>query len=204
MTVMRRFTLFSTAGLTLMLAIGLLLGYPAGLLTPRGNATPADNSAEAGFARDMKNHHAQAVQMGMIAHQKATNLAVRSMGADIALTQQAQIGMMDQWLTDWQLNRNSRAVPMAWMPDGAPPLQDGLMPGMATPEEMKALENATGPDVDRLFLQMMIKHHLGGIHMVDGVLEVSHNTDVVALALNMKQGQQGEITAMQQLQQAVK
>jgi uncharacterized protein (DUF305 family) len=204
MTTVRRFTLYSTAGLALMLVIGLILGYPAGLLTPRGNSTPADNSAEAGFARDMKNHHAQAVAMGMIAHQRATNLAVRTFGADIALTQQAQIGMMDQWLTDWHLNRNSTAAPMAWMPDGSPQLQDGLMPGMATPGEMKALENATGPDVDRLFLQMMIKHHLGGIHMVDGVLKLSHDPDVVALAQNMKEGQQGEITAMQQLQQAVK
>jgi uncharacterized protein (DUF305 family) len=203
MSTVRRFTLFSTAGLALMVAIGLLIGYPAGLLTPRSHNSPADNSAEAGFARDMKNHHAQAVEMGMIAHQKATNLAVRTLGADIALTQQAQIGMMDQWLTDWQLNRNSTAAPMSWMPD-KPQLDNGLMPGMATQEQMTALQNATGPEVDRLFLQMMIKHHLGGIHMVDGVLKVSHNPDVVALAENMKVGQQGEITAMQQLQQSVK
>jgi uncharacterized protein (DUF305 family) len=200
---MRKFTLYGTAGLAMMFVIGLLLGYTAGLLTPRGS-TPGDTSAEAGFARDMSRHHAQAVAMGMIAYQKATNLAVREMGGDIAATQQAQIGMMDQWLRDWHLDANGTAAPMSWMPDGQTTLDNGLMPGMATQEEMTALQNATGPDVDRLFLQMMIKHHLGGIHMVDGVLKVSKNSDVEYLAKSMKAGQQGEITAMQQLQQSVK
>jgi uncharacterized protein (DUF305 family) len=204
MSTLRRFTLFSTAGLALMLVVGLLLGYSAGLLTPRGNSTPGNTSAEAGFARDMSRHHAQAVAMGMIAYQKGSNLAVRTLGSDIASTQQAQIGMMDQWLRDWGLDANGTAAPMSWMPDGATQLQDGLMPGMATPEEMTALQNAQGADVDRLFLQMMIKHHLGGIHMVDGVLKVSKNADVVYLAGSMKVGQQGELTAMQQLQQSVK
>lgn len=201
---MRRFTLYSTAGLAIMLAIGLLLGYPAGLLTPRGHSTPGENSAEAGFARDMSRHHAQAVAMGMIEYQKGSNLAVRELGRDIALTQQAQIGMMDQWLRDWDLGANGTAAPMSWMPDGQTTLDNGLMPGMATPEEMTALQNATGSDVDRLFLQMMIKHHLGGIHMVDGVLKVSKNSDVDYLAQSMKTGQQGEITAMQELQRSVK
>jgi uncharacterized protein (DUF305 family) len=200
----RRFNLYSTAGLAIMLVIGLALGYSAGLLTPRGHSTPGETSAEAGFARDMSRHHAQAVAMGMIEYQKGSNLAVRELGRDIALTQQAQIGMMDQWLRDWDLGANGTAAPMSWMPDGQTTLDNGLMPGMATPEEMTALQNANGTDTDRLFLQMMIKHHLGGIHMVDGVLKVSDNPDVVYLAQSMKTGQQGEITAMQELQRSVK
>ncbi len=187
-----------------MLVIGLLLGFPAGMLTSRAHSTPGDTSAEAGFARDMKIHHAQAVQMGMIEYQKGSNLAVRTLGADIALTQQAQIGMMTQWLDDWGLGANGTTPPMSWMPDGASLVHDGLMPGMATPEQIKQLESATGPDVDRLFLQLMINHHLGGIHMVEGALKVVKDPDVIALAQNMKSGQQGEITAMQQLQQSVK
>lgn len=202
MTTNRRFTLFSTAGLSLMLVLGLLLGYAAGFITPRGS-TPADDSPEAGFARDMSAHHAQAVAMAMIAQQKGTNGVVRGFGVDIALTQQAQIGMMDQWLRDWELNLNSQADPMAWMPDGKQALEDGLMPGMATPQEMAALEAATGVEVDRLFLQMMIKHHLGGIHMVDGILKQSDHPDVTWLAKTMKSGQQGEITSMREIQKSI-
>lgn len=201
MTRTRRFTLFSTAGLALMLVIGLALGYAAGFLTPR--AHPADSSPEAGFARDMSAHHAQAVAMGIIAQRKGVNAAVRGIGLDVALTQQAQIGMMDQWLRDWELNSNTNAAPMSWMPDGANALDDGLMPGMATTEEMTALDKATGIEVDRLFLKLLINHHLGGIHMVDGVLKQSDHPDVVWLATAMKVGQQTEVTALQQLQKSV-
>ncbi len=202
MSTTRRFTLYSVAGLTMMLVIGLLLGYAAGFLTPR-SSSPGDDSPEAGFARDMSMHHAQAVAMGMIAQRDGVHGAVRGFGADIALTQQAQIGMMDQWLRDWGVNSNSDAAPMSWMPDGMNQLEDGLMPGMATQAEMDALEKATGPEVDRLFLQMMIKHHLGGIHMVDGILGMTDNPDVVWLANSMKAGQQGEITALQSIQKEV-
>jgi uncharacterized protein (DUF305 family) len=197
----RRLNIFSTWGLALMLVIGLALGYGAGLLTP--SSTPGDSSAEAGFARDMSSHHAQAVEMGMIAAAKATRIEVRVMGADIALTQQGQIGMMNQWLRDWRLNLNASDHPMAWMPDGKQALENGRMPGMATPTEMDQLRAATGKDVDRLFLQMMTKHHLGGIHMVEGVLAQSHNPDVIYLATTMKDGQQGEITAMQALLKSI-
>ncbi|GIH06636.1 DUF305 domain-containing protein [Rhizocola hellebori] len=199
MSTARRFTLFSTAGLAVMLVIGLLLGYAAGFLTPH-SSSPGDTSPEAGFARDMSAHHAQAVAMGMLAQSKGNKVEVRGFGSDIALTQQAQIGMMDQWLRDWGVNPNTEAAPMSWMPDGMNQLDNGLMPGMATQAEMDALAAASGPAFDRLFVQMMIKHHLGGIHMVDGVLSQTHNGDVTWLADAIKSGQQGEVTALQNLQ----
>ncbi|WP_117210599.1 DUF305 domain-containing protein [Allorhizocola rhizosphaerae] len=200
------FTLFSTTGLSIMLILGLMLGFAAGVVVPRAfasSSTPGDASAEAGFARDMSDHHAQAVHMAMLAHQRAANGTLRVIAGDIAVTQQGQVGMMQQWLREWGLNTNRTGSPMAWMPDGEQSLQDGLMPGMATPAELTQLESATGPDFDRLFLKLMIKHHLGGIHMVDGVLKQSTNPDIVWLAGSMKSGQQGEITVMQQLQQSI-
>jgi uncharacterized protein (DUF305 family) len=42
-----------------------------------------------------------------------------------------------------------------------------MMPGMLTPEQMKQLEAARGPEFDRLFLTFMIQHHQGAITMVD-------------------------------------
>jgi len=41
------------------------------------------------------------------------------------------------------------------------------MAGMASPLQLKNLENAQGTDFDRLFLQLMINHHDGAIEMVD-------------------------------------
>jgi len=41
------------------------------------------------------------------------------------------------------------------------------MAGMASPLQLKNLENSKGTDFDRLFLQLMISHHDGAIEMVD-------------------------------------
>ena len=41
------------------------------------------------------------------------------------------------------------------------------MAGMASPLQLKNLENSKSIDFDRLFLQLMIAHHDGAIEMVD-------------------------------------
>lgn len=180
-----------------MVALALLtVGYLFGLLTPSLRA-PGDNSPEAGFARDMSVHHAQAVQMSMIAAAKATDPAIRGLAQDIALTQQAQIGMMSIWLQDWHLNPTGSQPRMAWMPEGSSELVNGLMPGMATEDQLNRLMNAQGKQVDILFCQLMLRHHLGGIHMAEGLLAVSHNTEVRTLAETMLVGQQGEVGDLQ-------
>ncbi|NUT38282.1 MAG: DUF305 domain-containing protein [Hamadaea sp.] len=166
-------------------------------------ATPGDRSPEAGFARDMSTHHAQAVAMSMIAATRATDGEVRSVAYDIALTQQNQIGIMQTWLKYWHLDPTSDQKAMAWMPDGEASVKDGLMPGMASQQQMQQLEEATGKEVDRLFLRLILTHHLGGIHMVDGLLAQSDNADVRSLAENMKAGQQKELTVFQDLQKKV-
>ena len=56
--------------------VALVIGYLGGLIVPR-LSTPDDNSPEAGFARDMSVHHAQAVEMAMIVWQRSGNLEVR-------------------------------------------------------------------------------------------------------------------------------
>ena len=178
--------------------VALLAGYVLGWLTT-GPSTPSDASAEAGFARDMSAHHAQAVEMGMIAHQKATLVDVRTLGGDIALTQQGQIGVMNTWLKEWGLSVNTNRQPMAWMPDGQRALNGNLMPGMATREEVAKLNSASGKDVDILFCQYMLRHHLGGIHMVDGLLAENPRPEVRELAETMKRNQTAEVQVLEGL-----
>ncbi|MEV0453865.1 DUF305 domain-containing protein [Catellatospora methionotrophica] len=201
-TMLRRATAGRWRWTALALVAGMLVGFSATLVAV-SSRTPGDDSAEAGFARDMSAHHAQAVAMGLIAAKNAVDPQVRAIGEDIALTQQGQIGIMSQWLRDWELNINSPKPPMSWMPDGGASLDNGLMPGMASAAEIAQLEQAEGRDVDRLFLKMMVKHHLGGIHMVDGMLDAANNPDVTWLASTMKAGQRSDIAAMEQLQHSL-
>ncbi|MFE9688190.1 DUF305 domain-containing protein [Micromonospora sp. NPDC005806] len=186
----RRYGLLAVA---VAVVVGLLLGYAGGLLTPTFTR-PGDHSPEAGFARDMSTHHAQAVEMGLTAFQQGEDPEVRQIGGDIATGQQGEIGTMQTWLRSWQLDPTGDQPPMAWMPDGAQSVKNGLMPGMATPEEMAKLRAAKGREFDVLFLQMMIKHHLGGVHMIQGVLDEGYDKDVLAVAQVMKNTQQTDLT----------
>jgi len=190
----RRLTLVAVAAL----AVGVLLGFGVGWLVPRLTA-PGDDSAEAGFARDMSSHHAQAVEMALLAYRNGENPGVRQLGYDIATVQQAQIGVMQTWLRDWGLSPTGSRPRMAWMPDGQQSLENGLMPGMATPQQLEQLRNAKGRDFDVLFCQLMLRHHLGGIHMVDGVLSETSDGEVQGLAEGMKAGQTKEVKILQDL-----
>jgi uncharacterized protein (DUF305 family) len=180
--------------------IALLLvgaGIAGGWLITNSNA-PGDDSADAGFARDMAVHHAQAVEMGMYAFRTADDPELQIMGYDIATTQQYQIGMMQSWLTEWHLDLASPPDKvMAWMPDGRRSiLPDGRMPGMATNDEIKKLESLKGREFDILFCQLMLRHHLGGVHMADEALTLVKDDRVKELAGQIKQSQQLEITTL--------
>jgi len=177
-------------GMVLTLVIGL-----AGGLALAGSSQPGDDSAEAGFARDMMIHHSQAVNMGMLEYRNGADDGMRRFGYDIGLTQQAQIGIMQTWLLSWELDPTSTSPAMEWM-DGEMTLTDGLMPGMAGAEDIKLLETSTGRDADVLFAQLMIKHHIGGVHMAEAILARTDDPQVVRLAEMMKSGQQGDITAL--------
>lgn len=184
---------WGTVALAVAVVVGLLLGYAGGLLTPQ-LTRPGDASPEAGFARDMITHHAQAVEMGLIVFDQGSDPEVRQMGGDIATAQQGEIGTMQTWLRSWGLDPTGSQPRMAWMPDGTKMIRDGLMPGMATPEQMAQLRAAQGRDMDVLFLELMIVHHIGGVHMIDAVLKVTDEPDVVRSAQTMKNTQQKDLT----------
>jgi uncharacterized protein (DUF305 family) len=198
----RREIRFGVAWLAVMLIVGLLLGAGGALLAAR-TAVPGDSSAEAGFLRDMSTHHAQAVEMSMIAHANSTDAGIISLSADIALTQHGQIGYMQAWLRDWGLSPTGSEPAMAWMPGSEGSVVNGLMPGMATPEQMDRLRTATGKELNVQFLTLMRAHHLGGIHMAQEILRLSGHKDVTWLAETTVTSQQGEINLIDDLLEKV-
>jgi uncharacterized protein (DUF305 family) len=112
-----------------------VLAASAALVLLFASQSPGNDSAEAGFARDMIVHHAQAVQMAEVIRDKTKSDSMRLLASDISLTQQAQIGIMQGWLGAWGLPITGSEPAMAWM--GHP--TDGPMPGMATPDELDRL-----------------------------------------------------------------
>jgi uncharacterized protein (DUF305 family) len=157
------------------------------------NGDPGEGSAEAGFARDMAEHHAQAVQMAEISLRRTENEQVRVLATDILHTQQNQIGQMHGWLAAWGLPLTGSEPAMAWM--GHP--TDGLMPGMATPEEISTLETLPSEEADAQFLQLMIPHHEAAIPMAEAVLGETDRPEVEQLAGAIAVSQENEIRTMQ-------
>jgi uncharacterized protein (DUF305 family) len=118
------------------------------------------------FMQGMIHHHGQALEMvAMIAtHTKTPELV--AMGQKIQLSQSGEIQAMKEWLT-----ARKQTVPMI-MEDGTVMNHgEAPMPGMLTPEQMKALDAARGARFDELFLTGMIQHHKGALKMVADLRE---------------------------------
>lgn len=163
-----------------------------------GDATPAADSADAGFARDMAVHHQQAVEMAYIVRERTADADVRRLAYDIAQTQANQRGMLIGWLDLWGLPKVSSDAPMSWMGMGAMAGgEDGaLMPGMATGAELKKLGTLNGRQAEILFLRLMTDHHKGGIHMAEGCVAKCTVGVEKRLAQGMVEAQQSEIDLM--------
>jgi uncharacterized protein (DUF305 family) len=156
---------------------------------------PGNDSAEAGFARDMIVHHAQAVQMAEIVRDKTNSDDMRLLAADISLTQQAQVGIMQGWLEVWGLPITGEEPAMAWM--GQP--MDGFMPGMATPDEITRLSQLPPDRADVLFLRLMIAHHAAAIPMAQAILKRTDEPEVRELARSIIGSQTAEIANMKDM-----
>ncbi|HKH09559.1 MAG TPA: DUF305 domain-containing protein [Rubrobacter sp.] len=181
--------------LVLLLAAAAVLLAALALWLYLTNQEPGEGSAEAGFARDMSVHHAQAVEMAEIVRDKTQSDEIRLMAADIALTQQGQIGRMQGWLDAWNLPATGTEPAMSWM--GHP--MEGRMPGMASPEEIERLQNAQPAEAARIFLQLMVPHHQAAVPMAEAVMERTDRPEVENLAGAIAATQKAEIRTMKEM-----
>ncbi len=203
--------------------IGLTLGSPASSsesLTP-----PAEDSVDVGFLRDMAVHHEQGVLLAHLVQLNGGRSEVASIGYDIEYQQTSQIGQMGGFLQLWGYSLNNLRPVMSWMSAaghemaGMPGMTDSgpmapmttmdaasmaagaIMPGMATNAEVDVLKTLRGDASDAYFLQLMIRHHEGGVPMMDYAATYATNPVVKNMALKMAQGQVSEIGSMTQLLQ---
>jgi uncharacterized protein (DUF305 family) len=185
---------------------GWLVGHNG---SSSGAAIVAASSVDAGFARDMSEHHSQATVMAGYTRDNTSDPAIKVLATDIETAQYTEIGEMQGWLDTWGLSRSSTIPEMSWMEPGVDPstapsmLQpDGLMPGMASPAQINQLESSKGKALDILFLQLMIRHHQGGLPMASFAAQNAKEPYVRNLAQKMVQNQSNEIVQMEALLRA--
>lgn len=161
--------------------------------------TPAigeHNDADVLFAQMMIPHHAQAVEMSdMLLAKDDVDQRVHELAQQIKDAQQPEITRMSGWLEGWGEDVPDMNMGMgAGMGD-----MDHSMNGMMSPEDMQALEDASGADASALFLEQMTQHHNGAIDMARIELTDGGNPETKELAQEIIDSQQAEIDMMREI-----
>ena len=166
--------------------------------------------ADVDFMSHMIGHHAQALVMSGWAPTHGASPSVRVLAGRIINGQQDEIASMQRWLKD-RGKPVPDARPMAMAMDSSTgnsghamhqmPMPM-LMPGMLTPAQMQQLDQARGPDFDRLFLTFMIQHHKGAVLMVKdlfGTPGAARDETVFKFANDVNVDQTTEVARMERM-----
>lgn len=190
-------TAVAAIALLAVIALSAVVGYRVGA----SGQAPANDSADAGFSRDMQTHHNQAVELSLIVRDRTTDPDVRSVAYDIATSQAQQSGQMYGWLSLWGLPQTSSTPSMDWMraDQRAAANEHSMGMGMATAAQILTLQQASGQAAERQFLTLMIAHHRGGVTMARAALDLAERPAVRALAQAIHTSQQSEIRQLEKL-----
>jgi parallel beta-helix repeat protein len=159
------------------------------------------SAADVRFMTGMIAHHAQALVISRLAPSHGAAPPVRLLAERIVNAQKDEIILMQRWLRD-----RRQPVPEVDL-TGAALIIHGAghavhAHGMLTDEEVRNLDAARGQKFDRLFLENMIKHHLGAITMVDelfGAHGAAQDPSVSRLASAIQADQAAEIVRMRRM-----
>lgn len=197
-------------------AAALAAGLISARLSAQAASSPAHDytQADVAFVQGMIYHHAQAVVMSDWAATHGARADVATLCKRIALSQRDEITMMQHWLQARHLDApdplgmlpghkaamsDSSGMPGMTMP-GMGDMSSHMMPGMLTPDQMRALDAAHGPAFDHLYLTGMIKHHEGALDMVKQLFDTpgsGQQPELFSFATDVDAGQRAEIGRMQ-------
>lgn len=152
---------------------------------PAPSSDTAHNDADVTFLQMMYPHHEQAVEMADLVSTRSRNQQVLDLAANIKKAQDPEITQISALL-----QRLGKPTPSADASMGHG------MPGIMSPEQMSSLAALSGPDFDRMWLEMMINHHTGAIDMAETEHATGTNPEAKKLANSIISAQQSEIDQM--------
>ena len=151
------------------------------------------NDADVMFAQMMIPHHQQAVEMSEILLAKddiPQNVADFAQGVIDA--QGPEIDRMNAMLEAW----GQQPMNMDDMDGTGGMGGHGGMSGMMSEDDMQQLEDATGTEAAKLYLEQMTRHHEGAVDMAEQQVADGQNPQAVALAEQVIEDQEAEIQEM--------
>ncbi len=178
-------------------------GQSSKVLSPDTAVIPVQRpaAADVDFMQGMIMHHSQAVDMTAMLRTRTRNPDLQALGKRISISQSDEIKYMQQWLEDRGFPATMQHGHMDQDHMGQGKMGSmPLMPGMLTPKQMKALEQAAGPTFDHLFLTGMIQHHTGALVMVRDLFNTpgaGQDAVLFDFATDIDNTQRAEIKIMQ-------
>jgi uncharacterized protein (DUF305 family) len=163
------------------------------LSTGAGAQPPLYNMQDLHFMQHMSVHHEQALVMSELVPDRSQRPEFQRFADYVYRAQAAEIDMMQALLE----LAAERGIDVHMMPlEGDPP-----MAGMLSKAQMRALEQATGAEFERLWLEGMIYHHQGAIDMAESqqAQQLENGRQPYALAVLVEDiivEQRAEITKM--------
>jgi len=151
----------------------------------------AANAADVMFAQMMLPHHEQAIEMSdALLAKDGISPELVGLAEQIKAAQGPEIDTLTGWLDDWGADPGAGA---------GPGHGDHGMAGMMSPEDLQALEDATGTDAERLFLEQMVAHHEGAVEMAQAEVSGGRHAGAVEMAQAVVDTQTAEIEQMRDL-----
>ena len=197
---MIRGTVWRLAVTALTLGVG-----PTLRAQPPVRGAPAVTTADIRFMQEMLGHHRQAVEMTALVRARTRTARVLALAERIAVSQTDELAMMRQWLVangvapdtgalhHMKAHETHREPGMGAM---------ALMPGMLSPIAMRALRAARGARFDQIFLDGMIRHHLGALTMVEALLATpgaAQESSINRFVTDVDTDQRAEIARMRRM-----
>jgi uncharacterized protein (DUF305 family) len=182
--------------LALVAAAIAAVSRPADSQARADTTRPGYTAADVRFMQGMIEHHAQALDMTGLVPSRSSRQDMRLLAERIEVSQRDEIAMMRAWL----MKRGERAPNVgATQGHGEAAVHHAPMPGMLSAEELDGLQRAKGPEFERLFLQLMIRHHEGALVMVKelfGSRGAGQDTEIFTFASDVDADQRAEIQRM--------
>jgi len=150
--------------------------------------TSSPNAAKAPFDHQfldtMSAHHQSAMEMAKLVDERSAHDELKQMAKKMIEDQQKDIQQLQDWKKQWYANKGDAVnMKMTGMES---------MKGMS----MSKLAASKGEQFDAMFLDMMPKHHAGGIKMAKDALKKTKHPEIKQFSQKTIDSQTDEIAQM--------
>jgi uncharacterized protein (DUF305 family) len=168
---------------------GIILLEAAALFAVRDRELPwagRDPSTDQTFIRHMSTHHEQGILLASIAGERAGDPHLRALSKLMVASQRGEAKILAHWWASWF----DEPMQICSAEERA------SMPGLLDTADVTKLRSIEASSFDRLFIDLMTKHHKGAVAMADLQLRGGSDPRLRIMAHAIRHEQQGEIALM--------